>query len=140
MQATRVPVLLSALVLRAAAVAAPAPQPPEPLEPPTPAEAADEAALQAAVQQQLDGHAWAAQAQLRRLAEAGQVPAMERLALLHWYGAWLYPGEPWSRELAVQWFARAAVLGSELGRHMTAVARQAQARDAAAAAAAAARR
>ena len=67
------------------------------------------------------GHPGRAEALLLRLAQAGQVPAMERLALMHWYGPVLFPGGPWKREVAVLWFARAAEHGSELGSHMLAV-------------------
>ena len=41
---------------------------------------------------------------------------MERLALMHWYGTVLYPGEAWRREIALLWFARAAEHGSALRR------------------------
>lgn len=77
-----------------------------------------------AQQLQQDGKAWHAQAILRQWAQAGYVVAMERLALMHWYGRILYPGQAWSRELAVHWFGQAAERGSELGRHMSLVARQ----------------
>lgn len=80
------------------------------------------AALEAAIEEQVLGRPWQAQSLLRPLAEAGQVAAMERLALLHWYGPRLYPGEAWSRTLATQWFERAAERGSELSRHMLKVA------------------
>lgn len=85
-------------------------------------------ALADAIEQQADGQVWRAEATLRRLAGAGNLLAMERLALLHWYGLLLYPDEPWSREEALLWFRRAAALGSELGRHMVAVAERKLAR------------
>lgn len=78
----------------------------------------DERLLDQAVDEQADGRPQEAEATLRRLAERGNVTAMERLALLHWYGHWLYPGRTWSRAEAVTWFQRAAAQGSELGRHM----------------------
>ena len=80
--------------------------------------------LDDAQQLQQDGKAWQAEAILRQWAQAGHVVAMERLALMHWYGRVLYPGQAWSRELAVYWFAQAAARGSDLGRHMSQVARQ----------------
>lgn len=82
---------------------------------------ADEAALDAALEHQARGHPAQAEAVLRQLAERGHATAMERLALLHWYGHTLYPGTQWSRDTARLWFARAAERGSELGRHMSSV-------------------
>lgn len=84
----------------------------------TQAQLPDDDAMDTAAELQLQGHPWRAEALLRRLAEAGHVLAMERLALLHWYGQRLYPGQPWDQDLARLWFARAAAQGSELGRHM----------------------
>jgi TPR repeat protein len=87
----------------------------------------DDDALDTALQHQEHGHPWQAEAVLRRLAESGNVTAMERLALMHWYGRTLYPGEAWSRELAGLWFARAAHRGSEVGRHMVRALQRSQA-------------
>lgn len=78
----------------------------------------DDEALDRAAEAQQVGHAWQAEALLRRLAEAGNVTAMERLALLHWYGPRLHPAEPWSTDTARLWFVRAAARGSHLARHM----------------------
>ena len=88
----------------------------------------DDELLEQAIEHQFQGHAWQAEAVLRRLAEAGQVVAMERLALMHWYGTTLYPGEAWSRDLAAYWFAQAAERGSLLGQHMSRIAQRANAR------------
>jgi TPR repeat protein len=71
------------------------------------------------------GHPARAAVVLLRLSEAGQVPAMERLALMHWYGPVLYPGEAWEREIALLWFARATEHGSALGAHMMRVSQRA---------------
>lgn len=84
---------------------------------------AQDAALEAAIELQAQGRAWQAQAQLLQMAEAGHLVAMERLALLHWYGPLFYPDQAWSRELASTWFERAAARGSDVGRHMVQVAR-----------------
>lgn len=73
------------------------------------------------------GHPSRAAVVLLRLSHAGQVPAMERLALMHWYGPVLYPGEAWRREVALLWFARAAEQGSALGAHMLTVPQRAAA-------------
>jgi TPR repeat protein len=73
------------------------------------------------------GHPSRAAVVLLRLSQAGQVPAMERLALLHWYGPVLFPGEAWRRETALLWFARAAEQGSALGAHMLTVPQRAAA-------------
>jgi TPR repeat protein len=78
----------------------------------------DDPAMDEAIEHQQHGHPIQAEAVLRRLAEAGDVVAMERLALMHWYGEMLFGAGPWQRELARHWFARAAVQGSELGLHM----------------------
>ncbi len=80
--------------------------------------------LASAADQQREGRPWRAEALLRRLAEGGNVLAMERLALMHWYGPRLYPGEPWDADLARLWFARAAAQGSEVGRYMVSVDRR----------------
>lgn len=77
--------------------------------------------LDATIEHQLNGHPEQAERVLARLAEAGDVVAMERLALMHWYGSILYGRGPWQREVAAWWFERAAQRGSELGRHMRAV-------------------
>ena len=82
----------------------------------------DDDVLELAVEQHTQGHPWQAEALLRGLAQAGNVVAMERLALMHWYGPVLYPQEAWSRTLATTWFERAAERGSVLGRHMAKVA------------------
>lgn len=76
------------------------------------------------------GHPAQAEALLLQLAQAGQVPAMERLALMHWYGPVLFPSGPWKREVAVLWFARAAEHGSAVGTHMLAVSQRVPARPA----------
>lgn len=86
---------------------------------PAPPATADDALLDDALEQQARGHPAQADALLRQLAERGHVAAMERLALLHWYGDTLHPGTRWSRETARLWFARAAERGSELGRYMS---------------------
>lgn len=70
------------------------------------------------------GKAWQSAPGLRAAAQSGCVLAMERLALLHWFGPALHPGNPWSREEALRWFVRADAAGSEVGRHMLAVARR----------------
>lgn len=80
------------------------------------------ASLATAAEQQAEGRPWASEAMLQQLAEAGCVEAMERLALLHWYGPQLHPGHPWKRELALRWFLRAADHGSAVARHMLEVA------------------
>ena len=80
-------------------------------------------ALALAAEQQGDGRPWTSAATLRHLAEAGCVDAMERLALLHWYGPQLYPGYAWSREEALRWFVRAAERDSAVARFMVQVAR-----------------
>ena len=82
---------------------------------------ADDTLLADALEHQVRGHPAQADAVLRQLAERGHVVAMERLALLHWYGDTLHAGTRWSRETARLWFARAAERGSELGRYMSAV-------------------
>ena len=84
----------------------------------------DDDALDQAIQHQEHGHPWQAEIVLRRLAEAGNVVAMERLALMHWYGKLLYPGEGWNRDIATMWFARAAARGSDVGKHMAKVAQR----------------
>lgn len=80
-------------------------------------------ALVLAAEQQAEGRPWTSAATLRLLSESGCVDAMERLALLHWYGPQLYPGHPWSREEALRWFVRAAERGSAVAQFMTQVAR-----------------
>jgi TPR repeat protein len=86
---------------------------------PAPPAASDDTLLDDAMEHQARGHPAQADALLRQGAERGHVAAMERLALLHWYGDTLHPGTRWSRETARLWFARAAERGSELGRHMS---------------------
>lgn len=72
------------------------------------------------------GHIVQAEALLRRLALDGQVQAMERLAMLHWYGPALYPGGPWKPEVAHSWFERAAEQGSTVGGYMLVVVQRAR--------------
>lgn len=80
----------------------------------------DDDAINEPTTQNQNGQKWAAEAQLRKAAEAGDVVAMERLALMHWYGEVLRPDQAWSRETARQWLARAAAQGSLLAQAMQA--------------------
>ncbi len=68
-----------------------------------------------------EGHIVQAEALLRELAFDGHVQAMERLAMLHWYGPVLYPGGPWQVVVARQWFEQAAAQGSAIGQRMLVV-------------------
>jgi len=90
----------------------------------TPIELPDDDRLESAQACDAPNQTRCAEAVLRQLAEAGHVVAMERLALMHWYGRQAHPGEKWSRAFARQWFARAANKGSDLGRHMLRMARR----------------
>ena len=78
----------------------------------------DDDALNPPTTQNQNGQNWAAEAQLRKAAEAGDVVAMERLALMHWYGEVMRPDQAWSRETARQWLDRAAARGSVLAMQM----------------------
>ena len=78
----------------------------------------DDDVLTAPTTQNQNGQNWAAEAQLRKAAEAGDVVAMERLALMHWYGEVMRPDQAWSRETARQWLDRAAARGSLLAMQM----------------------
>lgn len=51
-------------------------------------------------------------------AEQGDVAAMERVGLMHWYGAALYATGAWNPELGRAWLERAAASGSVVARHM----------------------
>ena len=74
--------------------------------------------LEAALERHEEGHPQQAAQMLERLAAQGQVAAMERLALMHWYGDRLYGTGPWQRTEAVRWFEVAAAQGSPMARHM----------------------
>ena len=85
--------------------------------------AGDDAGLEDALEHVEHGHPLKAVVVLERLAASGSVGAMERLALMHWYGKALFGPGPWNRQSAVQWFDKAAAAGSPMARHMAAVAR-----------------
>jgi len=74
--------------------------------------------LEAAFEHHEQGHPQQAAQMLERLAAQGQVAAMERLALMHWYGGRLYSPGPWQRTEALRWFDAAAAQGSPMARHM----------------------
>ena len=74
--------------------------------------------LAAALEHHEQGHPQQAAQMLERLAAQGQVAAMERLALMHWYGGRLYGPGPWQRTEALRWFEVAAAQGSPMARHM----------------------
>ena len=74
--------------------------------------------LEAALEHHEQGHPQQAAQMLERLAVQGQVAAMERLALMHWYGGRLYGPGPWQRTEALRWFEVAAAQGSPMARHM----------------------
>ncbi len=74
--------------------------------------------LEAAIEHHEQGHPQQAAQMLERLAAQGQVAAMERLALMHWYGGRLYGPGPWQRTEAMRWFDAAAAQGSPMARHM----------------------
>lgn len=84
--------------------------------------------LDQAIEHHEHGHPVQAAVVSERLALAGNVVAMERLALMHWYGKALYSDGPWNREHALYWFIRASELGSDVGRHMAQVAQRALAK------------
>lgn len=77
-------------------------------------------ALDAAAEAAAAGHASAAVQTLNGLAEAGNVAAMERLALMHRYGPALYPAERWQLAVAAHWLEQAAARDSELARFLLA--------------------
>lgn len=77
-------------------------------------------ALDAAAEAAAAGHANAAAQTLNVLAEAGNVAAMERLALLHRYGPALYPTERWQATVATHWLEQAAARDSGLARYLLA--------------------
>lgn len=85
--------------------------------------AGDDPGLDDALEHVEHGHPLKAAVVLERLAAGGSVGAMERLALMHWYGKTLFGPGPWNRPSAVQWFDKAAAAGSPMARHMAAVAR-----------------
>jgi TPR repeat protein len=91
------------------------------LGPAVPALAAEDAEiLEAASDQAREGHAIQAARALQPLAARGHVQAMERLALMHWYGPALFGAGEWRRDEAMQWLRAAAARESELARYMLA--------------------
>jgi hypothetical protein len=77
-------------------------------------------ALHAAAEDAAAGQVSAAVQTLNGLAEAGNVAAMERLALMHLYGPALYPTERWQHTVAMHWLEQAAGRDSDLARFLLA--------------------
>lgn len=114
-------VVALALLMLSASLLTPGPALAQAMAPAMP----EDDALETAIEHQAMGHPEQAARVLASLAASGHVVAMERLALLHWYGAALYGSGPWRREVAAWWFERAEREGSVLGRHMRAIVQRA---------------
>jgi TPR repeat protein len=82
--------------------------------------AAEPDAVPLAVELLVDGHAIPAEAMLRRLAEAGDGEAMERLGLWHLYGERLLGPGPWQRSTALTWLGHAARQGRPVAQRLVA--------------------
>lgn len=82
------------------------------------AAASEPDSVELAADLQNEGHTVAAEAVLRRLAEAGDTTAMERLGVWHLYGERLLGPGPWHLDEARRWLALAARRGSSVARHL----------------------
>jgi TPR repeat protein len=55
---------------------------------------------------------------MRRLADGGDVDAMEKLGLWHLYGSRLLGPGPWNRSEAVRWLTQAAEHGRPVAQYL----------------------
>jgi TPR repeat protein len=82
------------------------------------ARAAEADSIPLAIELHTDGRTLDAEAMLRRLAEAGDAEAMERLGLWHLYGERLLGPGPWSRSEAMRWLGHAAEQGRPIAQRL----------------------